>query len=147
VRVNDVLWHEAASLAAVATNDRSFTTRNGDDDKVDVIFGKGRHGLRLPTGREYVKAQYRNGIGKFGNVKARQIRQLGSRPLGVKRVSNPMRASAVANKGFVEVELANGVCFELLLGFLVSRHFGQSADPVALKTAVQRGCGIMACKA
>ncbi len=37
------------------------------------------------------------------------------------------------------MEVANWVCFELLLGFLVSRHFGQSADPVVLKTAVQRG--------
>ena len=40
--------------------------------------------------------------------------------------------------GDVDVEVANGVCLELLLRFLVSRHFGQSADPVALQTAVQR---------
>ena len=38
-----------------------------------MIFGNGQQGARLPTGTENVKARYRTGIGRPGNVKAGQI--------------------------------------------------------------------------
>jgi predicted phage baseplate assembly protein len=41
---------------------------------------------------------YRNGIGQPGNVQAKQISMLVSRPLGVKDVINPLRASGGADK-------------------------------------------------
>ena len=43
-----------------------------------------------------------------------------------------------ADLGDVDMEVADGVCLELLLRLLVPSNFGQSADPVALQTAVQR---------
>jgi predicted phage baseplate assembly protein len=98
VRVNDVQWHEAESLAALTPNDRAFITHTDDDAKTSVIFGNGEHGARLPTGLENVKAYYRNGIGKPGNVRTGQITLLTSRPLGVKEVVNPIRASGGADK-------------------------------------------------
>ncbi|MET0309925.1 MAG: putative baseplate assembly protein [Sphingomonas sp.] len=98
VRVNDVLWHEAPTLAALGPADRKYTIKTGDDDKVGVIFGNGEKGMRLPTGRENVKALYRNGIGAPGNVAAKQISLLASRPLGVKDVINPIRASGGADR-------------------------------------------------
>jgi hypothetical protein len=98
VRVNDVQWHEAESLAALGAKDRKFLTRTGDDGKTSVVFGDGERGVRLPTGIENVKATYRSGIGKPGNVKAEQITMLGTRPLGVKEVTNPIRASAGADR-------------------------------------------------
>jgi predicted phage baseplate assembly protein len=97
VRVNDVQWHEAASLAALGPKDRKFLTRTDNDAKASVVFGDGERGARLPTGVENVKATYRNGIGKPGNVKAGQITLLGTRPLGVKEVTNPLRASGGAD--------------------------------------------------
>jgi predicted phage baseplate assembly protein len=63
-----------------------------------VIFGNGREGARLPTGMENVKALYRYGIGKPGNVRAEQISQLSTRPLGVKEVINPVQASGGADR-------------------------------------------------
>ena len=63
-----------------------------------LVFGNGQRGARLPTGQENVKAVYRNGIGKPGNVKADQITLLATRPLGVKAVTNPWRASGGADK-------------------------------------------------
>lgn len=98
VRVNDVQWHETDSLAALLPRDRNFITKTDDDGKTMVIFGNGQRGARLPTGQENVKALYRNGIGKPGNVKADQIRLLITRPLGVKTVTNPLRASGGADK-------------------------------------------------
>ncbi len=98
VRVNDILWHEADSLADLVPTDRSYTTESDDADKTTVIFGNGRYGARLPTGVENVKAVYRTGIGKPGNVQAGQITLLATKPLGVKGVINPLRASGGADR-------------------------------------------------
>ena len=96
--VNDIQWHEADSLAGLQATDRNFITRTDNKDKITVTFGNGREGARLPTGIENIKAQYRNGIGKPGNVRAEQISLLTTKPLGVKEVINPLRASGGADR-------------------------------------------------
>jgi hypothetical protein len=96
--VNDMQWHETDSLAGLQATDRNFITKTDDEDKTTVTFGNGREGARLPTGVENIKAQYRNGIGKPGNVKAEQISLLVTKPLGVKEVINPLRASGGADR-------------------------------------------------
>lgn len=98
VRVNEVLWHESETLSGLNRTDRRFTTQTDDEDQTTVIFGNGKQGARLPTGTENVKAQYRTGIGRPGNVKAGQISLLADRPLGVKEVINPLRASGGADR-------------------------------------------------
>ena len=98
VRVNDILWHEAGDLIALGPRDRNFITQTDDDGKTTVIFGDGEHGAHLPTGVENVKAVYRSGIGKPGNVKDNQITLLATRPLGVKGVTNPKPATGGADK-------------------------------------------------
>jgi predicted phage baseplate assembly protein len=98
VYVNDVEWHETDTLAGLGPTDRSFVTKTDDDSKTTVIFGNGEQGSRLPTGAENVKAVYRNGIGRPGNVGAEQISLLQTRPLGVKSVINPLRASGGADR-------------------------------------------------
>jgi hypothetical protein len=120
VRVNDIEWHEADSLAGLGPSDRSFITRTGDDDKTNVIFGNGKQGARLPTGVENVKAVYRNGIGKPGNVKAEQISLLVTRPLGVKEVINPLRASGGADRESRDLARKNAPLAVLALDRLVS---------------------------
>jgi hypothetical protein len=96
--VNDLQWHEAESLFGLSPADRVFVTRQGDDEVTTAIFGDGKRGARLPTGVENVRAEYRQGIGKAANVKADQITILTSRPLGVRDVINPLRASGGADK-------------------------------------------------
>ncbi len=98
VRVNDIEWHEAAHLVGLEPADRQFTTQTDDEEKITVIFGDGRYGARLPTGIENVKAVYRDGIGKMGNVTAGQISLLVTRPLGVKGVVNPLPATGGADR-------------------------------------------------
>ncbi len=98
VRVDDVLWHGAESLAGLEPVDRSYITNTDDDGKTSVIFGNGEHGSRLPTAVENVKAVYRSGIGKPGNVRAGQISLLAKRPLGVKAVTNPLPATGGADR-------------------------------------------------
>jgi hypothetical protein len=97
VRVNDVRWHEADALAGLGPTDRRFVTKTDDAAITTVVFGDGEQGARPPTGIENIKAVYRSGIGKPGNVKAGQISLLGTRPAGAKDVVNPLRASGGAD--------------------------------------------------
>lgn len=97
VRVNDVRWHLASSLAGEPPNARVYVSRISDEGKVAVTFGTGREGARLPTGTDNVRASYRSGIGRAGNVRAGQIATAVSRPLGVSGVINPIEAAGGAD--------------------------------------------------
>ena len=120
VYVNDVQWHEVKSLAGLEPTDREFITRTDDDAKTAVIFGNGEHGARLPTGLENARAAYRSGIGKGGNVKPEQISLLMTRPLGVKSVINPLRASGGADKESRDQARKNAPLAVMALDRLVS---------------------------
>jgi len=146
VRVNDVKWHEVDSLVSLAPNDTKFITRTDDDAKTTVVFGNGEHGARLPTGQENVKATYRNGIGKPGNVKAGQVSLLNTRPLGVKEVINPIRASGGADKDTRDQARKNAPLAVMALDRLVStrdyadfaRTFGGVGKAAATRLTVGR---------
>jgi hypothetical protein len=93
VRVGELKWTEVPSLYGRTARDRVFVTRRQDDGTTVVQFGDGREGARLPTGRENVQAAYRKGVGREGNVRARQLAQLITRELGVRDVVNPLPAT------------------------------------------------------
>jgi uncharacterized phage protein gp47/JayE len=97
VRVDELLWHEAPSLAALGPSDRGYTVERADDGAAAVVFGNGARGARLPTGVENVRAVYRNGIGAAGNVVGQRITTLADRPLGVSAVTNPDAATGGAD--------------------------------------------------
>lgn len=120
VRVNDLLWHEAPALADLGPDDRQYLTRTDDDDAISVVFGDGVRGARLPTGQNNVRATYRNGIGSGGNVKAGQISLLANKPLGVREVVNPIRASGGADKDTLEAGRRNAPVAVRALDRLVS---------------------------
>jgi uncharacterized phage protein gp47/JayE len=98
VWVNDVRWHETDSLAGLAATDRRFVTKTNAEDQTTLVFGDGTHGARLPSGTANVRARYRYGIGRPGNVAAGQISLLKSKPLGVKEVVNPLPSSGGADR-------------------------------------------------
>ncbi len=141
VRVNGVRWHETRNLSFVGPADRSFVTTTDDDDKTGVTFGDGVHGARLPSGVENVTATYRNGIGAPGNVQAEQISLLATRPLGVKAVINPLRASGGADAETRDQARRNVPLAVLALDRLVSvpdyadfaRTFGGVGKAAAVK--------------
>ena len=97
VFVNDVAWHEARSIFGLEPTSRRFVTSRNDAEVTTAIFGNGVQGARLPTGTGNVRARYRQGIGKAANVGERTITLLASRPLGVKEVINPRRATGGAD--------------------------------------------------
>ena len=97
VRVDEVLWHEADALGDLAPGQRGYVTATDDSGVTRVTFGTGTRGARLPSGQENVRARYRSGIGRPGDLAAGQISQLATRPLGVKAVVNPIRSSGGAD--------------------------------------------------
>jgi hypothetical protein len=120
VRVNDVRWHLAESLAGLGPADRSYILRTDDGGQTAVVFGNGERGARLPTGSENVRAVYRSGIGRVGNVNAGRITQLATRPLGVKGVTNPIPSTGGADRESRDQARRNAPLALLALDRLVS---------------------------
>ncbi|HSI59409.1 MAG TPA: putative baseplate assembly protein [Ideonella sp.] len=120
VYVNELQWHETESLAWLGPQDRGFATQTGDDGKTTLTFGNGEHGARLPTGVQNLRAVYRSGIGAGGNVRAEQISLLTTRPLGVKAVINPLRASGGADREGRDLARENAPLSVMPLDRLVS---------------------------
>jgi predicted phage baseplate assembly protein len=120
VRVNDILWQETDQVAALGPADRAYLTQTDDSANTTVVFGNGLHGARIPTGVENVKAAYRVGIGSSGNVDAGQITLLATKPLGVKEVINPIRASGGADRDGRDQTRRNAPVAVMALDRLVS---------------------------
>jgi hypothetical protein len=97
VQVNDLTWNEAPDLFSMGPGDRKFITAEDEAGKVRVVFGDGVHGVRPPTGVANIKALYRYGMGRSGNLAARQISQLSNQPLGLKGVINPLPSTGGAD--------------------------------------------------
>ncbi len=120
VYVNNVKWRETDTLAGLGPKDRSYVVRTADDDTTSVTFGNGTQGARLPTGAGNVTAIYRNGIGQPGNVAAGQVSLLQTRPLNVKAVINPLRASGGADRDSRDQARQNAPLAVMALDRLVS---------------------------
>ncbi|RFM26943.1 putative baseplate assembly protein [Deminuibacter soli] len=97
IRVNDLLWEEVPAFYGHGPTEHIYITRRDDAGATTVIFGDGITGACLPTGQNNIKATYRKGIGLGGLVKANQLSQLLTRPLGVKTVTNPLAAAGAAD--------------------------------------------------
>ena len=93
VRVNGVRWDEVPSLFGAAPDQPAYVARIDDDARMQLTFGDGVQGARLPTGTLNVSARYRSGIGPHGEVDAGTLTQLRAMPLGLRGVSNPVAAS------------------------------------------------------
>jgi Baseplate J-like protein len=93
VRVNDLLWNGVPTLYDRGPRDRVYTLRQDDSGNTTILFGDGDQGARLPSGQNNVRLSYRRGIGAGANLRAGQLTNLLTRPLGVQGVTNPDRAS------------------------------------------------------
>lgn len=126
--VDDVEWHEAQSIFGLRSTERRFITKRSDAEVTTAVFGNGKQGARLPTGIENIRAQYRQGIGKPGNVAEGKITLLAARPLSVKGVINPQRATGGADPESRDQARKNTPLAVLALDRLVStRDYGDFA--------------------
>jgi predicted phage baseplate assembly protein len=120
IRVNDILWKEVKYFLDHGPDERIYITRLDNDGKTTVIFGDGITGARLPTGAENIRAKYRKGIGTGGVVKANQLSQLMTMPLGVKSAVNPTAAAGAEDAEVLEDARTNAPMTILTLERIVS---------------------------
>ncbi|HBB87617.1 MAG TPA: putative baseplate assembly protein [Blastocatellia bacterium] len=120
VFVDDVEWHEAETIFGLQPTARRFVTTRSDSEVTTVIFGNGKQGARLPTGLENIRAKFRQGLGRAGNVAEGKITLLAARPLSVKDVNNPRKASGGADPETRDQARRNAPLAVLALDRLVS---------------------------
>jgi predicted phage baseplate assembly protein len=97
VRVGGIAWHEVPELTWAAATEHVYEAAIDQDGGATVRFGDGRRGARLPTGTGNISARYQIGLGRAGNVRAGQLNQLQTKPLGISTVVNPLPASGGAD--------------------------------------------------
>ncbi len=102
VSINGVQWQEAPTLFGYGASDQIFITRIADDGTLTAQFGDGITGARIPTGKSNIVANYRQGSGLAGRVRANTLRTLLTRPAGLKAVSNPLAADGGADPEHVD---------------------------------------------
>ena len=61
-------WKRVESLDSSGPNDRVYSISFTEEDRMEIIFGNGVQGRRLPTGGETIKTSYRVGGGAVGAV-------------------------------------------------------------------------------
>ncbi|MBI1395853.1 MAG: putative baseplate assembly protein [Betaproteobacteria bacterium] len=146
VRVNDVAWTEADTLFGRGPVERVYVTARDDDGRTSVVFGDGENGARLPTGQGNVTARYRKGIGSGGRVRAKQLSQLLTRPLGIRAASNPVKAEGGADPETLDRARDNAPLGVLTLGRIVSlqdfEDFARAFTGVAKARAVRTRTGM-----
>ena len=120
IRVNNILWHEVSSFFERVPYEHIYIVRQDDEGVTTVIFGDGKNGARLPTGQENVRATYRKGIGAGGILKANQLSQLMSRPLGLKSATNPIPSTGAQDGEALEDARTNAKLTIYTLGRIVT---------------------------
>jgi hypothetical protein len=75
----DASWRLQESLAFSREDQHDYTLETDENDRTTVVFGGGRFGAPPPSGA-IVKARYRVGGGRVGNVSARAITTIAAAP-------------------------------------------------------------------
>lgn len=96
IYVNQEKWTVVDSLYPLNGNSQSYIVRVEDDGTTLVIFGDGKRGARLPTGRDNVWAIYRSGSGLDGNLEAGRLTLRKTGPANLLEVTNPLSATGGA---------------------------------------------------
>lgn len=70
VSVAAQVWQQVANLKDSKPSDPHFEAHLTEDGTLEILFGDGQHGRRLPTGTNNVRARFRVGTGLAGNLPA-----------------------------------------------------------------------------
>lgn len=98
VTVSDETWTQVANLKDSDATDAHYQVRIDQDGYIDIQFGDGRHGRRLPTGGNNVRVSYRQGSGASGNLDAGSLVKLAKPHALIDSVSQPIASSGGADR-------------------------------------------------
>jgi predicted phage baseplate assembly protein len=115
-----LLWQEVPFFYGHGPDEHIYITREDDSGNTTVTFGDGVTGSRLPTGQQNVTAQYRQGIGLGGLVRANQLSIMAKRPLGVRGATNPQASNGAADPEQIDDARQNATLTIVALDRVVS---------------------------
>lgn len=76
VRVEDVLWQRVEDFYDSGPDDRHYRSETDEEGVTTVVFGDGHNGAVPPSGDKNVRAVYRVGLGRAGNLEPRRLSRL-----------------------------------------------------------------------
>jgi len=93
VKVAEQRWQEVFSLRDSEPADTHYTVRMTEEGYLQIGFGDGVNGRRLPTGTDNVRIAYRVGVGLRGNVPAGSLQTIARPHPLVDSVRQPDKAT------------------------------------------------------
>jgi hypothetical protein len=128
VRVGDRVWQQVPTLADSGQADPHYVVRMTEDGGIELTFGDGRNGRRLPTGTNNVRLAYRVGTGLAGNLPAGSLEKPARPHPLVEAVSQPLPSTGGNDMQGVEELRATAPASISTLGRAVSlEDFGRLA--------------------
>jgi uncharacterized phage protein gp47/JayE len=91
-------WVQVSNLKDSGPTDPHYQVRLDQDGQLEVHFGDGRHGRRLPTGSNNIRVRFRQGTGTAGNLPAGSLTQLVRPHSLIDEVAQPLESSGGANR-------------------------------------------------
>ncbi len=139
IKIDGVEWRDAESFEDLTGTDKAYVARRSNDGITGVIFGDGATGRLPPSGVENIKARYRVGLGAEGNVPADKLSLLMKRPLGIRSVTNPLKATGGTDPEELEDARKNAPRTVLTMDRIVSlrdyKNFAQGFAGVGKATS------------
>lgn len=93
VRVDARTWTQVETLRNSGPTDTHYVVSITEDDEVQILFGDGQNGQRLPTGTDNVRIGYRKGRGLVGNLPAHNLNELKKPHPLIEAVIQPVAAA------------------------------------------------------
>lgn len=120
VRIANRVWQQVPTLADSGPADPHYTVRMTEDGGVELAFGDGRNGRRLPTGVNNVRLAWRSGTGLSGNLPVgKLVKAARPNPL-IEAVRQPLPATGGNDMEGVESMRATAPASVSTLGRAVS---------------------------
>ncbi len=128
VRVGDRAWQQVPTLADSGPADPHFVLRMTEDGGLELTFGDGRNGRRLPTGTNNVRIAYRVGTGLAGNLPPGRLEKPARPHPLIEAVRQPLPATGGNDMEAIESLRATAPASVSTLGRAVSlADFGRLA--------------------
>jgi hypothetical protein len=134
ISINDRTWQQVTALNDSSPTDPHYVVRMTEDGYLQIKFGDGYQGQRLPTGNNNVRIHYRTGVGLSGNLPAHSlVKAVKPHPL-IDSVEQPLLANGGNAMESIESLRANAPASVLTLQRAVSlsdfKHLAASHSSV-----------------
>ncbi len=120
VRIGNRVWQQVPTLADSGPADPHYTVRMTEDGGVELAFGDGRNGRRLPTGVNNVRLAWRSGAGLAGNLPVGKLVKAARPNPRIEAVRQPLPATGGNDMEGVESMRATAPASVSTLGRAVS---------------------------